>query len=57
MKQITVAARKANGKSRMCKTCKFAKNMNSDVCLICSQAFKDGYTKGYQKAKKIIKND
>lgn len=47
MKQITEAARKANGKCRLCGKCIFNRNMEQGkICEMCDKAFIEGFKKG-----------
>lgn len=51
-------ARQYNGRSRMCAKCPNNKNgnRNPNICLsICSQAFIEGFMKGYEHKSKELK--
>lgn len=42
-----------NGKSRACTKCPFAmRNLREDVCKVCSEAFIEGFQKGYKLSEK-----
>lgn len=55
METLKKKAQKANAMSRMCKNCKFRKLplCNPTVIDICSNAYIEGFMKGYKKADKI----
>lgn len=52
MKRKSSLRRKAavfNGKSRACTKCPFVmRNLREDVCKVCSEAFIEGFLKGYK---------
>ena len=56
MKRKPSLRRKAaiyNGKSRACTKCPFAmRNLREDVCKVCSEAFIEGFQKGYKLNEK-----
>lgn len=43
----------ANGLSRACSTC--LKHGSEIICMICTNAFVEGYTKGYKTKTKELK--
>ena len=51
-KSVEQMAKKANGRSRACKDCSLFMDCNKTAQKICSDAFIEGYIKGYKQAKK-----
>lgn len=49
---LTMMAKRANGRSRMCGTCAYHESGNIEICFVCSKAFIEGYEKGYNQRKK-----
>lgn len=48
---VDAMAKDANGRSRMCKSCKFGVACPPEILSICSRSFVEGFRKGYKKAK------
>lgn len=58
MKGITLAAKRANGLSRMCSICPIKKGRAvcpPEIQRVCSDAFVDGFKKGVRWLKQIQK--
>ena len=51
-KSIEKMAKEANGRSRACVNCILFTKCNMETQKICSDAFIEGYIKGYKKGKK-----
>ena len=51
-KTIRQMAEDANKKSRACKDCSLLINCNIETQKVCSDAFIEGYIKGYKQGKK-----
>ena len=51
-KSIEQMAKEANGRSKACKDCSLFMDCNKTTQKICSDAFIEGYIKGYKQAKK-----
>ena len=51
-KSIEQMAKEANGRSRACKDCSLSTNCNMITQKICSDAFIEGFKKGYEKGRK-----
>ena len=51
-KSVNKMAKEANGRSRACVNCSLFMNCNMITQKICSDAFIEGYIKGYKQAKK-----
>ena len=51
-KSVEQMAKKANGRSRACKDCSLFMNCNMAIQKICSDAFIEGYKKGYEQGRK-----
>lgn len=49
---IEKMAKKANRRSRACNNCSLFMNCNMATQKVCSDAFIEGYTKGYKQARK-----
>ena len=45
-------AKRANGLSRACEKCAFAKHLNKDICFMCRKSFVEGYIKGHREKAK-----
>ena len=52
-KTVEQMAKEANGRSRACKDCSIFINCNMITQKICSDAFIEGFKKGYEKGRKI----
>lgn len=50
-------ANAANGRSQACKKCVFHGLCDEKMFTICSNAFREGYKKGYTQAKKDFNNN
>ena len=50
-KSVEQMAKEANGRSRACVNCSLFMNCNLITQKICSDAFIEGYKKGYKQAK------
>ena len=53
-KSVEQMAKKANGRSRACKDCSLFMNCNMAIQKICSDAFIEGYIKGYKQGRDKI---
>ena len=51
-KSVEQMAKEANRRSRACKDCSLLINCNIETQKICSDAFIEGYIKGYKQGKK-----
>ena len=51
-KSIDQMAKEANGRSRACKNCRLFIKCNAETQKICSDAFIEGYKKGYEQGRK-----
>lgn len=51
-KSVERMAKEANRRSRACVNCSLFMNCNMITQKICSDAFIEGFTKGYKQAKK-----
>ena len=51
-KSVAQMAKEANGRSRACVNCSLFMNCNMITQKICSDAFIEGYIKGYKQEKK-----
>ena len=51
-KSVEQMAKKANGSSRACVNCSLFMNCNMITQKICSDAFIEGYIKGYKQGRK-----
>ena len=51
-KSVEQMAKEANGRSRACVNCILFTKCNIETQKICSDAFIEGYIKGYKKGKK-----
>lgn len=50
-KSIEQMAKEANGRSRACKDCSLFMDCNKTTQKICSDAFIEGFIKGYKQGK------
>lgn len=50
-KSVEQMAKEANGRSRACVNCSLFMNCNMITQKICSDAFIEGYKKGYEKGR------
>ena len=53
-KSVEQMAKKANGRSRACKDCSLFMNCNMAIQKIYSDAFIEGYIKGYKQGRDKI---
>lgn len=51
-KSVERMAKEANRRSRACKDCSLLINCNIETQKVCSNAFIEGYIKGYKQGKK-----
>ena len=51
-KSVEQMAKEANGRSRACKDCSLFIKCNMETQKVCSDAFIEGYIKGYKQGKK-----
>lgn len=51
-KSVEQMAKEANGRSMSCKDCSLFLNCNMATQKICSDAFIEGYIKGYKQGRK-----
>ena len=51
-KSVEQMAKEANGRSRACVNCRLFMNCNLITQKICSDAFIEGFKKGYEKGRK-----
>ena len=57
MKSIKQIAKEYNGRSRACKKCPYLKCCTPQLHDICSNAFVEGFIKGYNNHKKQLKQN
>ena len=50
-KSVEQMAKEANGRSRACVNCSLFMNCNMIIQKICSDAFIEGYKKGYEQGR------
>ena len=50
-KSVEQMAKEANGRSRACKNCRLFIKCNAETQKICSDAFIEGYIKGYKQGR------